>query len=124
MGSNPVNLAFRFLLELIGLFALGRWGWLQGDGWLGYGLVVGIPILAALLWGTFAVPGDPSRSGRAPVPVPGSVRLLLELSFFALATSAFFAGGLPTFGWVFGSAVILHYALSHDRIRWLLDQKP
>lgn len=122
MGSNPINLALRFLLELIALFALGRWGWMQSDGWLRFVLILGIPVLAALLWGTFAVPGDPSRSGKAPVPVPGVVRLLLELTFFALAATALFATQAATVGWILGVAVGLHYALSYDRIRWLLRQ--
>ena len=122
MGSNPINLAFRFLLELVALFALGWWGWSQGEGPLRYLLVLGIPVLAAVLWGTFAVPDDPSRSGRAPVPVPGVVRLLLELSFFAVAVGALFAVQATTVGWLLGIAVCIHYALSYDRIRWLLRQ--
>lgn len=122
MGSNPINLGVRFLLELVGLAAFGRWSWMQGDGWLRYPLVLSIPLLAALLWGTFAVPGDPSRSGKAPVPVPGVVRLLLELAFFALATGALLAVGATTFGWLYGLAVVVHYTLSYDRIHWLLRQ--
>lgn len=124
VASHPLNLAVRFLLELIALFALGRWGWTQGEGALGYVLALGIPLLAALLWGTFAVPGDPSRSGGAPVPIPGVARLLLELAFFAAAASALFATGAATFGWLFSSAVLLHYAISYDRIHWLVAQKP
>jgi hypothetical protein len=122
MGSNPINLTVRFLLEMLALFALGRWSWMQSDGWLRYLLVLGIPLLAAMLWGTFAVAGDPSRSGKAPIPVPGLVRLLLELAFFALATGALFASQAATLGWILGVAVCVHYALSYDRIRWLLRQ--
>ncbi|RLT40174.1 MAG: DUF2568 domain-containing protein [Chloroflexi bacterium] len=122
MGSNPINLTVRLFLELFALFALGRWGWMQGDGWLRYPFVLGIPLLAALLWGTFAVRGDPSRSGKAPIPVPGVVRLLLELIFFALATGALFATQAATLGWILGVAVCVHYALSYDRIHWLLRQ--
>ncbi|MBX3054137.1 MAG: YrdB family protein [Caldilineaceae bacterium] len=122
MGSNPINLGVRFVLELIALAAFGRWSWKQSDEWLRYLLVLGIPLLAALLWGTFAVPDDPSRSGKAPVPVPGVVRLLLELFFFALAAGALLAAGAGTFGWLYALAVAVHYALSYDRIRWLLRQ--
>lgn len=122
MGSNPINLAVRFILEMAGLVALGRWGWTQSDGPLRFVLALGIPLLAAILWGTFAVPSDPSRSGKAPVPVSGVIRLLLELAFFATATSALFAVGATPFGWLFGSAVVIHYAISYDRIRWLLRQ--
>ena len=64
MGSHPINLAIRFLLELAALFALGLWGWNAYDGgesWQRILLMLGVPIAAALLWGLFAVPDDPSR---------------------------------------------------------------
>jgi hypothetical protein len=79
--------------------------------------------LAAGAWGTFAVPGDPSRSGKAPVPVPGIVRLILELAYFGAATWALFATGLATLGWAYGLAVILHYLASYDRVGWLLQKR-
>lgn len=122
MGSNPLNLAVRFLLELTALAALGWWGWHQGKGVLRFVLVLGIPVLAAVLWGTFAVPDDPSRSGAAPVPVPGVVRLALELVIFGVATWALFATGLSAMGWILGLVVIVHYVISYDRIIWLIAQ--
>lgn len=79
MGSHPLNLLVRFLLELAALGAFGYWGWQQAEGALAYLLAIGLPVLTAVLWVTFAVPEDPSRSGHAPVPVPGLLRLLLEL---------------------------------------------
>ncbi len=124
MAYNPLNLAARFLLEIAGLAALGWWGWSQGQGALRFVLALGLPVLAAVLWGTFAVPGDRSRSGAAPVPVPGAVRLLLELAFFAAAAWALFAVGRPIPAAIFGLLVLVHYAVSYDRIRWLLKQRP
>jgi hypothetical protein len=32
MGSHPVNLAFRFLLELAALAVSATWGWQQAEG--------------------------------------------------------------------------------------------
>ena len=122
MGSNPINLAVRFILELAGMVALGWWGWNQGEGILRFLLALGIPFLAAVLWGTFAVPDDPSRSGEARVPVPGIVRLMLELAFFGLATWSLFATGLTTLGWIYGIAVLIHYVISYDRVMWLVRQ--
>jgi hypothetical protein len=122
VGSNPINLAVRFILEIIGLVALGWWGWNQGEGIVRFVLALGIPLLAAVLWGTFAVPNDPSRSAEARVPVPGIVRLLLELAFFISATWALFATNLTTLGWIFGIAALIHYVLSYDRIVWLVRQ--
>jgi hypothetical protein len=122
MGSNPLNLAVRFILEMAGLVALGWWGWKQGEGVFRFMLALGIPILAAGLWGTFAVPDDPSRSGKARVPVPGIVRLVLELAFFAAATWSLVAIGPTALAWIYGIVVIIHYALSYDRILWLIRQ--
>lgn len=120
MGSNPLNLVFRFLLEIAALIALGAWGWGQTDGVMRFALALGIPILAAALWGTFNVPDDPSRSGKAPVPVRGFIRLLLEFAFFAGATWSLYDAGSSQLGQIMGIAVLIHYLLSYDRILWLL----
>ena len=90
MATHPLNLAVRFVLELAALYALGLWGWRHGDGVWRFVIAAAIPLIAAALWGTFAVPGDPSRSGSAPVPVAGVLRLALELGFFAAATLALY----------------------------------
>lgn len=122
MGSHPINLAVRFLLEIAALVAIGYWGWSQHEGLLRFVLAVGGPLIAAILWGTLTVPGDPSRSGKAPVPVPGLVRLVLELALFAFAAWALYDAGQPTLALILAAIVIIHYALSYDRISWLLRQ--
>jgi hypothetical protein len=123
MGSNPINLGFRLILELIALVMYGYWGWNANDGILRYVLVIALPIVAAAAWGTFAVLDDPSRSGKAPMPVSGSIRLFIELSFFALAAYALKLIGNEQFALIFSGAVLFHYAISYDRIGWLLRQK-
>ena len=120
MGSHPLNLALRLLLEMAALIAMGYWGWTQHTGLVRWLLAIGTPLLAAMLWGTFAVLDDPSRSGKAPVPTPGVLRLLLELSFFAFATFALIASQQVSAGWVMAITTIFHYAISYDRIMWLL----
>ena len=120
MGSNSINLAVRFLLELSALVAFGAWGWKQGDGVIRYVLALGIPIAMAVMWGVFAVPDDPSRSGSAPVVTPGFIRLVLELAFFAVATWCLREMELTRLSIVFGILVVVHYAVSYDRILWLL----
>ena len=122
MGSHSVNLVVRFLLELAALIAIGYWGWTQHEGFLQYLLAIGGPILAAVLWATFAVPDDPSRSGRAPVPVPGIVRLALELALFAFAAWALYDAGNSPLALILVAVVVIHYAISYDRIAWLLRQ--
>ncbi len=120
MSLNPINLAVRFLLELSALLAIGFWGWRQGEGLFRFVLAIGLPLIAAVLWGTFAVPDDPSRSGKAPVPVPGIVRLALELAFFAFATWALYKAGATQLSWLLGGVTLIHYVSSYDRLWWLI----
>ena len=122
MGSHPVNLALRFFLEMGALVAMGGWGWHRAMGPWRYLLALAIPVVAMSLWGVFAVPQDPSRSGRAPVPVPGTARLFLEVGFFGFATWALVSSGHRVPALVFGTLVLVHYAFSSDRIVWLLRQ--
>jgi len=122
MGSNPINLIIRFLLEIIALVSVGMWGWKQSDGWLRFVLAIGIPIILAVIWGTFAVPNDPSRSGSAPIVTPGVIRLAIELGFFALATWSLYDLGLTKVSLTFGIIVLLHYLVSYDRIIWLISK--
>lgn len=121
MGSNPINLAVRFLLEITVLISVGIWGWKQSDGWMRYLLAFSLPILFAVIWGVFAVPDDPSRSGAAPVPTPGFIRLILELCFFSFATWAIYAIGYTKPAMIFGLIVLIHYIISYDRILWLFS---
>lgn len=122
MGSHPVNLLVRFLLEISGLVSLGIWGWKQSDGWLRFVLAIGIPIIFAAIWGTFAVPEDPSRSGKAPVVTPGIIRLVIEIGFFACATWTLYDMGLHKVSLTFGIIVVVHYLISYDRIKWLMSK--
>ena len=119
-GSHPVNLALRFLLELGALFALGWWGWSLADNWLRFVLALVFSMVAATIWGTFAVPDDPSRSGEAPVVVRGWVRLGLELAIFLAAAIGLASVGRDSFAIVLVVVVVVHYLLSIDRISWLL----
>lgn len=119
MGSHPLNLALRFLLEVAALVAIGYWGFDQHSGIWRFVVGIGGPVIAAVIWGTFAVPDDPSRSGRAPVPIPGVLRLVLELSLFGFAVWALYDAGSPILALVLASITIAHYALSYDRVAWL-----
>jgi hypothetical protein len=123
MGTHPLNLFFRFLLELSALAAYGYWGLTSIDGWPRFLLAVGLPILGAVLWGTFAVPDDPSRSGKALVPVAGWLRLILELVLLGLAAGALFGVGKPLLAAALAAGVLVHYLLSYDRVSWLLDKE-
>lgn len=122
-SARALNLALRFVLELCGLAALGFWGWSQTGEWWRYLLMLGVPALGAAAWGTFAVRGDPSRSGKAPVPVPGIARLALELAFFGFACWALYDAGATVSSLTLAAIVVVHYLLSYERVRWLLAQR-
>jgi hypothetical protein len=117
------NNGLRFLLELGMLFILGFWGFKQTGGWQRYLLMVGLPALAAAIWGIFAVKGDPSRSGKTVVSTPGVLRLVLELGLFFLASWMLFDMGLKISSYIYGGVCIVHYALSYKRIGWLLKHQ-
>ena len=118
-GYHPANLAFRFVLEIAALVALGIGTFNLASGILAWFLALLVPFLGAVVWGVFAVPGDESRSGQAPVPVPGAVRLIIELAFFGLAVLLLWPVW-PVAAAMLGVAAAVHYVLSIDRIRWLL----
>jgi hypothetical protein len=119
MSNHPLNLALRFFLELVLLFALGYWGWTQHSELARWLWTIGLPLVAAILWGTFRVPGDP---GQAPVAVPGAIRLGLEALLFGAAVWAFYASGKGNWAAVFAAVVLIHYGLSYDRIIELLKR--
>jgi hypothetical protein len=123
MGSHPLNLALRFVLEMAALVAIGYWGFDQHSGIWRFVIGIGGPVLAAVLWGTFAVPGDRSRSGNAPVLVPGVLRLALELCLFAFAAWTLYDAGSTLLAGLLAGIPIIHYVLSYDRIAWLLRNK-
>lgn len=120
MSQNPINLAVRFLLEIAALVALGALGWNLATGVASYLLALGLPIVAAVMWGVFRVPGDASASGNAPVPVPGLARLALEALLFTAAVWGLYWAGDTTPATVLGVVVVIHYLVSYDRIVWLL----
>ena len=122
MAYHPVNLALRFLLELSALGIFGYFGFkLTDTPWKFVWLII-LPLAAAVIWGVFAVPEDPSRSGNAPVPVSGILRLILELLFFASAGYALYLLDYKKISLVFCVVVVLHYVSSYNRISWLVSQ--
>ncbi|MGW1739006.1 YrdB family protein [Nocardia sp. NPDC001965] len=120
MSLNPVLLGLRLLLEIVALVSAGVLGWRVTDGpgrWL---LVVLLPVIAATLWSVFAVPGDPSRSGEAPVAVPGAVRLLVEFTVLFGGAAALWFAGLPRLALVSTVVLLVYHVLAYDRVLWLL----
>ena len=123
MSTHPLNHALRFMLEVAALITFGFRGFHLSDSWTRILWAILLPVLFAAVWGVFAVPDDPSRSGKTVVPTPGAIRLALELILFAAATWMLISLGKPLLGWIFGGVVMMHYLISYDRIVWLLKQR-
>lgn len=123
MCCYNLNLALRFLLELAAIITMGIWGYHISEGAPGIIFAILLPIGFALLWGIFAVPHDPSRSGKTVIPTPGIIRLLLEIGLFTAATWMMRDLDYSQGWWIYGSIVLVHYAISHERVYWLLKQK-
>lgn len=123
MSKNPINYTVRFILELVGLYAFGLWGWQATDNtFLRIILAVGLPVLAATAWGVFGTVGDSrGQGGKPPIAVPGWIRLAVEVAYLALAAGAFIAAGAATAGLIFGLVAFVQTALTYDRIGWLLS---
>lgn len=120
MGFNPINLTFRFLLEILGLVGLFRLGLELGTGLWKWVLAAGLTFAAMALWATFRVPGDRSASGEAPYSVSGPVRLLIEIVVFGAGAFGWFVTGPDWMAWAYLSALALHHIISYDRIVWLI----
>lgn len=100
-----LNLAVRFLLELCMLAAVAFWGFKTQSGWLMKILLgIGLPVLIAVLWGTFLAP-------KATRPLSGASFLTLELILFASGSLSLFASGKPTLGWIYTITVIVNKIL-------------
>jgi hypothetical protein len=119
---QPWNLALRFGLELAALTGLGVAAWDQTAGAARWVAVAAAPLAGAALWGTFNVLDDPSRSGEAPVEVPGWVRLTVELLVLGAGWVSYGLAGYTLVGAAFGAATVLHYTVSRARVQWLLTR--
>jgi len=100
-----LNLAVRFLLELCMYAAVGYWGFKTQSSWVLKILFgIGLPVLIALLWGTFLAP-------KAIRLLNGVSFLTLELILFSTGAIALFASGKPTLGWIYTIVLIVNKIL-------------
>ena len=112
------DLVLRFVLEVACLVGIAVAGWTVAPA-----VGVAAAVTAAAVWGVFAVPGDPSRSGDAPVRVPGWVRLLIELAVLLGGAAAWLVAGRPVVAVTITALLVLHHVVSLPRVRWLLRQR-
>ena len=121
--SSPLvraTLGLRLLIK-IGLFAgIVAAANMNYDGTTVWVASVVVIVVTAAIWGVFAVPNDPSRSGKTVVVTPGLVRLVIELSLFGVVVVWLAIGEdyIPVA--VLGGATVVHYVSWPARIRWLL----
>jgi hypothetical protein len=120
---SPFQAGLRFAIELTALVCWGAIGWQLGSGATRWLTSIGLILAAAIVWGTFRAPDDHSANGDAPVPVPGIVRLLIELDLLLGAAIVSAVLWRPFVGIVLGVAVVAHYAATTRRVRWLLAQR-
>jgi len=116
------NLVTRFGLELAALIALGFAGWEFGTAGPRWILAISAPIAAAIAWTTFNVPGDPSRSGHAPVEVNGWTRLAVELFVLGGGAVCIWYVGQPAAAIGYTAVIVVQYATALDRVVWLVEQ--
>lgn len=119
---QAANLALRFFLEISALGGFGTLAWRSTEGLWRYLSVIVVLCVLMALWGVFAVPHDPSRSGTAPFPVSGLIRLLLELAILFGGAFAYHQSGYNMTAIGLAVLIIVHYGLSGQRIAWLLQQ--
>jgi CDP-diglyceride synthetase len=115
------NLALRFGLEIAALIGIGLAAWELTSNPVRWVAVMAAPVAAAAIWGTFNVVDDPSRSGQAPVEVPGWLRLTIELTILSCGGGGFAVAGQRGVAVVFGVLIAVHYAVSWRRVGWLLE---
>ncbi len=110
-GLKYVNLAFSFLLELLMLAAFAYWGWYTGSGTVvKIILAIGVPLVAATVWGIFLAP----RSTRRLTGLP---YLIVAGAIFGLAALGLAAAEQP--GW--GLALALAFVINHILLAVLGD---
>ncbi len=104
---KSVDLALRFLLELCALGALGYWGFKTGSTTLAkIGLGLGVPLVAAVVWGVFVSP-------NAPVQLPGLLALILQVLVFGSAAAGLAATGHRTLAGIFALVVVANALLMY-----------
>jgi hypothetical protein len=115
---HALNLALRFVLELLALVAVGYWVFTLSAP-LGVRLIggLGLPLLLATVWAVFRVPGD---GGEPVVVVSRAVRLGLEGLVLGSAVALLLAAGPSRLAGAFALVLLLHYGLDHQRVATLL----
>jgi uncharacterized protein DUF2568 len=100
------NLGVAFGMELVGLAIFAWWGWQASGGTaLRLVLAIGLPVVAAVLWGLFAAP---TASYGSPV-----VTAVVKVAFFGLAGLALWTQDHRILGAAFVIVVAANLLIIH-----------
>lgn len=85
-----LNLAVAFLLELCMLAAIGYWGYhIKAAHWLKLTTAIGLPLLAAVIWGLFLAP-------KSVVALDAGTKMGGKAILFAIAVLLLYYAGRTT----------------------------
>ena len=102
------------------LVITAMWGWHCSADWKRYLFAIGLPVLAATIWGVFRIPNDPKP---APVEVRGIVRLVYELFLFGFASWALNNMGYTVACYIMAGTTVISYTTGYDRTLKMLRNK-
>jgi hypothetical protein len=122
MSQHPLNLGFRFVMELLLLLGLVLLGTeLTQNEVMRVVTTITLPLIGVLLWGIFRVSGE----GAPPlVAVSGRVRLALEVALFGGTIAGLVYVGNTGYAAFLAVLAPLYYALSYDRVIAMLRNAP
>jgi hypothetical protein len=97
-----LNLAVRFVVELLGVGFVGYWGFTASDDMLTAALLgIGAVIIFAVVWGLFLAPNATRGLNRTQKNVIGTLVLLVAAAALALA-------GQPVIASVYAVVVVVN----------------
>lgn len=110
----------QFAMELASLMGIGLIGWHLGNkGFLGAILAVAFILLTGVVWGRFRTPGF-VPTGREPQhPVPGRVRIALELAIYLLGIFGIWWSGREQTALIVVGVMIVTLVISRNRLAQL-----
>lgn len=113
-----------FLLEVVGLIGIGRWGWHLGTGTIwSLSLSALFVAVTGAIWSLCRTRGFVPSGGEPIIAVPGPVRLLIEYGFYAAAIWGLWVSGWEIAAIVFATGVVIVSFALRKRLAGLLANR-
>ena len=106
-------------MAIFGSIGFAVHAWVDHE-WISWSAAIVVMALAAAVWIAFRVPGDVGLPFPFTVAVSGRVRFLIELAITAIAAYGLWTTASRAAGETLLTVVGIHYAVTWDRVRWLL----